>query len=123
MNRDELITQLAATYGKTKVNRLSLMVKEQNFAIRDLIDLTFHEDKTIAFRSAWLLENIYLANPVIYLPELAYLLKRFNEVTYPSCQRHYAKIMMHLTATKVHQPIKQKLQETDLEPVVEKCFD
>ena len=123
MNRDELITQLAATYGKTKVNKLSLMVKEQNFAIRDLIDLTFHEDKTIAFRAAWLLENVYLANPVFYLPELDYLLQRFNKVEYPSCQRHYAKVMMHLTAPKVHPLIKQKLQETDMEPVVEKCFD
>jgi len=123
MTRDELIKQLAATVGKTKVDKLSKLVKQQGFALCDLIDITFHIDKTIAFRAAWLLENLFLVNPVFYLPDVDYLLARFKDVKYESCQRHYAKIMMHLTSPKVHPLIKAKLDETDLEPVVEQCFD
>ena len=123
MTKDELIIQLAATFGKTKVDKLAKIVREQTFALHDLIDLTFHQDKTIAFRAAWLLENVFLVNPVFYLPEMDYLLKRFQQVIYPSNQRHYAKIVMHITSPKVHPLIKQKIAETDMEPVVEKCFD
>ena len=123
MTKAELIKELAATFGKTKVDKLSKLLKQQNFALRDLIDLTFHEDKTIAFRAAWLLENVFLVNPELYLPEIDYLLARFKDVTYQSCQRHYAKIMMYLTSPKAHPLIKGKLAETDLEPIVEQCFD
>ena len=123
MTRDELIKQLTATFGKTKVDKLTKIVKEQAFNLHDLIDLTFHEDKTIAFRAAWLLENVFLVNPMFYLSEVDYLLKRYLAVQYPSCQRHYAKIIMHITSPKAHPLIKQKILETDMEPVVEKCFD
>lgn len=123
MSKEELIKQLAATFGKTKVDKLVVILKERNFALRDLIDLTFHEDKTIAFRSAWLLENLFLDDPLAYLSDLNYLLTRFKDVKYESCQRHYAKIMMHITSSKAPIEIKQKLDAIDLEPVVEQCFD
>ncbi len=123
VTRDELIKQLSATIGKTKVDKLTLLLKQQDFALRDLIDLTFHNEKTIAYRAAWLLENVLLANPVIYLPELDYLLSRFKEVKYESCQRHYAKIFMHLTSPKMHTLIKTQLAQTDMQPVIEQCFD
>jgi len=123
MNKEELITQLAATFGKTKVNKLVVILKERDFALRDLIDLTFHEDKTIAFRSAWLLENLFLVDPLAYLSDLDYLLARFKDVKYESCQRHYAKIMMHIASPKAAIEIKEKLDSVDLEVVVEQCFD
>lgn len=123
MTRSELEKQLSATIGKTKVNKLTVILTEQRFALCDIIDLTFHPDKTIAFRAAWLLENVFLKNPESYLPELDYLLSRFNEVIYPSCQRHYAKIIMHITSAKAPVSIQAKLLEANLQPVVEKCFD
>ena len=123
MTKDDLIKDLSATLVKTKVDKLSRIVKDQRFNLRDLIDLTFYEDKNIAFRAAWVLENVYLVNPVFYLPDLDYLLARFKEVTNPSCQRHYTKIVRHITMPRTRPLIKQKLQDTDLEPVVEKCFD
>jgi len=119
----ELIQQLSATFGKTKVNKLAVILKERKFALRDLIDTTFNSDKTIAFRAAWLLENVFLADPDFYLTDLDYLLTRFKDVTYPSCQRHYAKIMMHITSPKTSIPIKEKIQSTDMKPVIEQCFD
>ncbi len=109
--------------GKAKVLELSRILREEQFALRDLINLTFYTDKNIAFRAAWILENIFLQNPEIYEPELEYLLIRTKDVKYPSCQRHYAKIIMHITNKKAQAIIQQKLYQINLESIVEQCFD
>jgi hypothetical protein len=123
MTQAELIKQLTDTLGKTKVNKLTQLLKKQEFALHDLIDLTFHANKRIAFRAAWLLENLLLINPMLYLPEIDYLISKFKDVEYQSCQRHYAKIIMHLTSLTAHHLIKEKLQAINMEPVINKCFD
>jgi hypothetical protein len=121
--RDELIKEISKTLVKTKVDKLTAILQKQNFALRDLIDITFHPDKNIAFRAAWILENLYLKNPVIYMDDMDYLVSRIKDVNYPSCRRHYAKIMMHITAPKTPASIREKLSKIDLEPIIEKLFD
>src|ERR1700744_4810760 len=123
LTSQQLIQQITSTIGKAKVIKLSKILKEQQFALHDLVDITFNENKDIAFRAAWLLENIYLKEPEQYLNDMGYLLKRFPEVSYPSCQRHYAKIMMHITSPKAPVRIQMQLRETDLTPFIEKLFD
>ena len=123
ISKEELIKQISNTMVKTKVLKLSRILEEEAFALRDLIDLTFDADRDIAFRAAWILENIFLQDPTRYEADLEHLVSRIKEVKHASCQRHYAKIMMHITAKNVPAAIKQKLQELDLEPVVEQCFD
>jgi hypothetical protein len=123
ITRDELIKQISATIGKLKVVELSRILKEQAFALRDLIDLSFDNDRDIAFRSAWILENMFLQNPASYETDLEYLISRINEIKHASCQRHYAKILMHATGKKSPLIIQQKLQQINLEPAVEQCFD
>ena len=41
ISQDELIKQISNTIGKTKVLELSRILKEQAFALRDLIDLAY----------------------------------------------------------------------------------
>jgi len=123
LTKDGLVTEISKTIVKIKVEKLTAILDKQQFALRDLIDLTFHEDNNIAFRAAWILENLFLKKPESYLDELEYLVSRMKDVSHPGCKRHYAKIIMHVTAKKVPGPIKQKLQITDLESVVEKLFD
>ncbi|MFI5139105.1 MAG: hypothetical protein ACHQIM_14880 [Sphingobacteriales bacterium] len=123
ISRGELIAQLSNSIGKRKVLELSRILEEQHFALRDLIDLTFIDDKNVAFRAAWILENIFLKDPLRYEPDLSYLISGIKEVKHESCKRHYAKIMMRITAENGPAIIKQKLQQIDLEPVVEQCFD
>ena len=123
ITRNELTAQISGTIGKTKVLELSEILREQNFALRDLIDLTFHADKDIAFRSAWILENVFLEDPVRYETDLEYLISKVKEVTYASCQRHYVKIIMHLTDDNIVRTITNKLKSVNMEPVVEQCFD
>ncbi len=123
LSREDLLKQLSDTIGKRKVLELSRILREENFALHDLIDLTFYIDKDVAFRASWILENMFLENPASYNEDVGYLVSRFGDVTYPSCRRHYAKIMMHVTAQKAPETIRLKLEQMDLEPVVERCFD
>jgi len=41
ISRDDLIKQISNTIGKAKVLKLSRILKEEQFALRDLIDITF----------------------------------------------------------------------------------
>jgi hypothetical protein len=123
LTRDELINEISKTIVKIKVDKLTAILKKQQFALRDLIDITFHPDKNIAFRAAWILENLFLQKPESYLDDLDYLISRFPEVKNESCKRHYAKIAMHIAKPKAPLPIREKLKAIDLEPVVEQLFD
>ncbi|SHM23415.1 hypothetical protein [Mucilaginibacter sp. OK098] len=123
ISKDELIKQITNSLGKPKVLELGRILSEQQFALRDLIDITFYPDKVMAFRASWILENILLADPLRYETNLDYLLLRFKDVKHPGPQRHYAKILMHLTDPGMLPEIKVKLQALDLEPAVEHCFD
>jgi hypothetical protein len=120
---DELIKEISTAGSKSRVVKLSILLKKQNFGLHDLIDISFHPDKNIAFKAAWVLENLFLQNAESYLEETDYLLSRVKDVENPSCKRHYAKIIMHITSKKAPASIQQKLTEIDLEPVLEKLFD
>jgi hypothetical protein len=108
---------------KSKVVKLSVIQQKQHFSLREVIDITFHQDKNIAFRAAWILENLFLQKPGGYLNDSIYLLSRIKSVTNPSCKRHYAKIVMHITSLKSPAAIQQELAKIDLEPMVEQLFD
>jgi len=123
MDQTELIKQISNNIGKVKVLGLSKILHERKFDLRDLIEVTFHQNKDIAFRATWLLENVFLDNPEIYLPELEFLLSGISKVKHPGPQRHYAKIVMHITEPSAPQIIKNKVQQLDMEPVVEQLFE
>jgi len=123
LTKDGLVREISKTIVKTKVEKLTAILDKQQFALRDLVDLTFHKDSNIAFRAAWILENLFLKKPETYIDELEYLVSRIKDINYPGSKRHYAKIMTHITAKKAPAPIKQKLETIGLEPVVEKLFD
>ena len=122
LKADELIKEISVTMVKSRLIKLSAILQKQHFSLRDLIDIAFHQDKNIAFRAAWLLENLFLQKPGSYLNDTGYLLSRVKNVTNPSCKRHYAKIVMHITS-KSPASIQQELAKIDLEPVVEQLFD
>jgi len=123
LTHDELIKEISKTLAKTKVIKLTAILREQQFELRDLVDITFNDDNGIAFRAAWLLENFYLKNPEGYIDQISDLLSRLPEIKNPSCKRHYTKIIEHITDPKAPPAIRQKLLEIDLEPVVETLFD
>ena len=123
LSADELIKEISTTLVKKKVAKLTTILQKEQFKLTDLINITFYPDKNIAFRAAWILENLFLQKPESYVDSIEYLLLRTKDVTNPSCKRHYAKIFMHITAAKAPESIKNKLAGIDLEPIVEQLFD
>ena len=123
LTAQQIIKQISATIGKAKVVELTKIICEQNFALRDLIDLTFHPDKNIAFRASWILENVLLDDMENYVTDINYLTKRFVDVNYPSCQRHYGNIIMRITSPKAPQIVKDHIKNIDLNPVIEHLFE
>ncbi|MVN22717.1 hypothetical protein [Mucilaginibacter arboris] len=123
MQIETLRKQVAATLTKTKVLKLTAIAKRKDFSIKELIELTFDADKQIAFRAAWILENLLLTDPAAVLEDLEDILFCFPKVSNPSCQRHYAKILMYLSSSKAIDAIKTKMGAFNLEPVIETCFD
>lgn len=122
-NKDELLWHISETIGKSKVLKLTDILHNRSFDIRDLIDLTFIPEKEIAFRAAWILENLILSDPPRFIGDLEYLITLFPNVKNKSCQRHYAKIIMHLTDAAADKRIKEKLNSINMECIVEQCFD
>src|SRR5579872_6484820 len=100
LSHEQLIKEISNGIGKEKVIKLSAILKKEQFAIRDLIDITFHHDHGVSFRAAWLLENLFLQKPELYVEHIEYLVSRVRDVVNPSCKRHYAKIIMHITSLK-----------------------
>lgn len=114
---------ISETIGKSKVLKLTDILNNRMFDVKDLINLTFLPEKEIAFRAAWILENLILSKPLRFIDDLDYVIAQFFRIRNKSCQRHYAKIIMHLTDARMDRAIKQRLNDIDLEPVVERCFD
>lgn len=123
MQTQELRKLISEKLTKTKVLKLTEIAKRKDFDVKDLMELTFDADLQIGFRAAWILENLLLDNPHLIVDNLDELMLRLPHVFNPSCQRHYAKILMCLTSVKTNNKIKVKMQVTNLEPIVETCFD
>lgn len=98
-------------------------VIEEKFDINQLVDLTFHHDQQLGFRACWLLDTVMHIHYEYYSGNIDYLISRMPDVTNPSCERHFARILMLLTHSNAPGKVREKLNTIDLEPVVEKCFD
>ncbi len=117
------IRQLRELISKTLTKQKVLKLIAIDFSIKDLIELTFDANQQIGFRAAWILENLLLTNLNTILDNLDEVLIRFPQVSNPSCQRHYVKILMYLTSPKTNKEIKAKMQVANLELIIETCFD
>ena len=123
ITRQQLEERLHTRERKIRFEALAKTLFEEEFPLADLIDLTFHPVDEIAFRAAWLLELTFTISPLAYPDDIAYLIKRFPEVTNDSCRRHFSKILISITRPKTPALIANKVRESDLEPVVETLFD
>lgn len=123
MQKEELRKQIAATSTKAKVLELGEIAKREDFAVKDLLDLTFDADKQIGFHAAWVLDNLLCNHPSLILENLDELILRLPHVFNESCKRHYARIFMHTTSPKTISELKVKINSSDLKPIVETCFD
>lgn len=100
MTPNELLPEIEARLSKKRTNELAVIVIYTHFPLSALIDLTFHHQAQIAFRAAWILEQVCLKKPSLMELHLDDFLGKFAGQKNPSAQRHFAKILFVLTAKK-----------------------
>jgi len=123
-DKETLTARLAARSTKNWVNSLCTQLNEEGYILTDLLDLTLHTDGQIAFHAAWLLDTVVENDLDNYIFEIDLFITYSQRIKHHSCQRHYVRIFMLLTAAaKKSNIIRLKLSQTDLEPMVELCFD
>ncbi|SMC59649.1 hypothetical protein SAMN04488101_101577 [Pedobacter nyackensis] len=90
--------------------------------IDDLLDITFHKKKEIAFRAAWMLEYIMMHKAARFCPYVEKLLALLSKQQNPSAMRHYVKIIALMTDKKAFPIYKELVKQIDFEPVIEVLF-
>ncbi|ALL07698.1 hypothetical protein AQ505_20710 [Pedobacter sp. PACM 27299] len=95
---------------------------ENDFTVKDVIDLTFHSRKELAFRAAWLLEHIFF-NYYCIGDHLEDFLSRFRNQRQPGPMRHYGKILAFLTGKQAKGLHPGQLEKIDFEPLIGLMFD
>ena len=123
MERDQLLAAIKTTLNKIKVNDLTKIAAENNFSIEELIELTFHNNEQIAFRSAWILENIYTKHQDRFLPHTAYFLQKYPLQNNLSCRRHYTKILALMSHKRAKPTLQEILHQQDTQQLAEKTFE
>ena len=117
-----LIEAIKTTLTKTKVTQLTRVAAEEDFSVKELIDLTFNADEKIAFRAGWILENSYIHHFDRFLPYAIYFLDRFNAQKNLSCCRHYSKIFALMTNKKAPIAIKNIVLAYETTELVDTVF-
>ncbi|WP_157544016.1 hypothetical protein [Mucilaginibacter paludis] len=122
-SKDNLLPHLSVAISKNKLLLLTDLLYNEMFDVKELICLTLVPEKEVAFRASWLMENLILRDSFRYINEIDELVLNFCRIGNKSCQRHYAKIIMHLTDGRRPKMISDKVALLNLEPVAERCFD
>lgn len=100
----------------------SAIIENDNLEINDLMELSFHHQKEIAFRAAWMLEHFLACKPEFfhsYIPDFLALLPRQKN---PSAMRHYAKMVALMTDRKASEFYRQLVPDINFDSVIEILF-
>lgn len=114
-----LFDALKVPIGKVRVEELASVV---DYAIKDLIDLSFHRDVQIGFRAAWVLERIYSNHNERFLPHIIYFLQKLPAQHNLSALRHYVKILAFMTNKNASLEIKEIIANYNSDDLVEMVF-
>ena len=104
------------------VARCIALVEDFKPRVEDLLDISFHKKKEVAFRAAWMLEYIMMHHPGTFLPHVPQLLQLLPDQKNPSAMRHYSKIIAMLSNKKADQLYRAMAQELDFEETIEVLF-
>ena len=94
-------------------------------SVHDLLSLSLlKEHPSVAFRAAWVLEEVAYTFPDSFVPYLKPFVAHLHEQQNLSCQRHFTKILMRCTNPKTGIGYRAAWQVIpDREQVVETIFD
>ena len=98
------------------------IIESNDLDIDDLLEISFHKKKEIAFRAAWMLEYVMTHKPDRFTPYIQKLLTLLPDQKNPSAQRHYTKIIALLTAKNANSVYKNLVQKIDFDAAIETLF-
>lgn len=104
------------------VTNMTALIESYDLDIDDLIALSFHKKKEIAFRAAWILEYLMTHRPAQFSGYVNKLFTLLPAQKNPSAMRHYAKIVALMTDKKADPCYKALVKTIDFEPVIEVLF-
>lgn len=122
MQKEELIGRLDTPVKTHMLAVVVPIIQQHDLNIDDLLEISFHKKKELAFRAAWMLEYIMVDKPAkfsSYVPRLLELLPRQKN---QSAMRHYTKIISLFTAKNADPVYKQLCEDIDFDPVIEVLF-
>lgn len=127
MDRQWLLERLKYSVHKTEVLELVHLFVDMEVSPEEIMELSLHPNESIAFHSAWVLENMLLPHPEMldyYLVDIiSYLPKLQNE----SAKRHYTKLVafgLHRVVDKQTAKVFEKsFWKENLDPLEELCFN
>lgn len=122
MKKTKLIVLLNNTISKQEVKLISKNYIQDNDFVLLLLEFTFHPKHEVAFRAAWILENIYLASPKDFMPHVNWFLKSFSKQNNTSARRNFAKILALITKKNAPKEIKEIINEFKTDDLVETVF-
>lgn len=101
---------------------LTNIIESNDVKVADLLAISFHKKKEVAFRSAWMLEYFVTHKPDLFIANLPELMSLLDKQKNPSAMRHYAKIMALITDRKANDIYKEKVATIDFEPIIDVLF-
>jgi len=122
LEKEELIARLDAPMKFQMVANSTAIIESHDLDINDLLGISFHKKKEIAFRAAWMLEYIMINRPAQFSPFIPKLLELLPAQKNPSAMRHYTKIIALLTARNADPVYKELSKTLDFDPVIEVLF-
>ncbi len=121
-----LIKELLSDLSSVGLNSIADRIIQEALALEDLLELNFHSDRRISFRSAWVMEKIAYRDITLIAPVFPQILERYNTLHNPSLARHYNKILLLVFEMKVNNTLPQELitilENADREKIIEGCF-
>lgn len=122
MYSETLFNALSNAISKTKVEEFSKLAQSNTGLVEQFLALSFHHKHEVAFRAAWILENIYLANPQNFTQHVNWFLTNFPNQNNSSARRNFAKILALITKKNAPKEIKEIVSNFDTDQLVETVF-
>jgi len=121
MTQMQLIQHIA-TFDNFRVVKFRDKLKEQNFSLSELVDLTFHADPGVSVKASKILQYIIFKFPANYADEIGYLVEQVADVNCNACKQHYAKVLMRITSPEMPREMRNQIKEIDFGAATELCF-
>lgn len=127
MEKDRLIERL----NYTMLKKDCIALAEQFVCMEDGISILFElcqsNNETLSFHSAWVLEHALISNPDIFSLSITKIIELIPTIKNPSTKRHFSKLlniaMSECSKNRLPKDDCQLLKKTDMEPIVETCFE